>query len=105
MYSNLGFSIACTLKIPTSQLSINESTNRDISVRFYFSSQKNVDLVGEVSRAPQGHGKVWKFGGGGGGGADYAHHITTTPSIFSDFDSALVLAPALIEKSLNRLGN
>ena len=50
-YSNLGFSIACTLKIPTSQLSINESTNRDISVRFYFSSQKNVDLVGEVSRA------------------------------------------------------
>ena len=39
-YSNLGFSIACTLKIPTSQLSNNESTARNISGQFYFSSQK-----------------------------------------------------------------
>ena len=61
-----GFSIYCTLKIPTSQLSNNESTTRNISDQFHFSSQKNVDLVGEVSRAPQGRGKVWKIGGWGG---------------------------------------
>ena len=45
----------------------NESTTRNISEFWpiFFSSQKNVDLVGEVSRAPQGHGKVWKIWGGG----------------------------------------
>ena len=33
--SNLGFSISCTLKVPTSQLSNNESTTRNISDQLF----------------------------------------------------------------------